>query len=37
MMIISFRGLGNSIRGKSLWKIACLALLWIIERNARIF
>ena len=40
MMIITFRGLGNSIRGKkTLWQIACLTLLWIVwqERNARIF
>ena len=38
-MIISFRGLGNSIRGKTRWQIACLTLLWIMlqERNARIF
>ena len=39
MMIITFRGLGNSIRGKTLWQIACYTLLWIVwqERNARIF
>ena len=39
MMIISFRRLGNSIRGQTLWQIACLTLLWIMrqERNARIF
>ena len=38
-MIISFRGLENSIRGKTLWQIACLTLLWIVwqERNTRIF
>ena len=39
MMIISFRGLGNSIRGKILCQIACLTILWIMwqERTARIF
>ena len=39
MMIIAFRGLGNSIRGKTLWQITCLTLLWIVwqQRNARIF
>ena len=39
MMIIAFRGLGNSLRGKTLWRIACLTLLWIMwqERNVRIF
>ena len=39
MMIIAFKGLGNSIRGKILWQIACLTLLWIVweERNVRIF
>ena len=38
-MVISFRGLRNSIRGKTLWHIACLTVLWIVwqERNARIF
>ena len=30
MMIISFKGLRNSIRGKSLWQIAWLTLLWIM-------
>ena len=39
MMIISFRGLQNSIRGKTLWQIACLTIPWIVlqERNVRIF
>ena len=39
MMIITFRGLGNSIIGKTLWQIACYTLLWIVwqERNTRIF
>lgn len=28
-----------SIRGKTLWQIACLSLIWFVwqERNARIF
>ena len=39
MMTISFRGLGSSIRGCSLWQIACVIVSWIVwqERNARIF
>ena len=39
MMIIAFRGLGNSLRGKTLWQITCLTLLWIVwqERNVRTF
>ena len=39
IMTISFRGLGNSIRGKVLWHIACFTLIWIVwwKRNARIF
>ena len=39
MMVISFKGLGNSLRGKTLWQIACLTLLWIVwqERNNWIF
>ena len=39
MMVISFRGLRNSIRGKTLWHIAYLTVLWIVwkEQNARIF
>ena len=38
LFIIAFRGLGN-FRGKTLWKIACLSLVWFVwqERNARIF
>ena len=39
MMIISFKGLGNSLRGKTPWQIACLTIPWIVwqERNAKIF
>ena len=39
LFIITFRGFGNSSRGKTLWKIACLSLVWFVwkERNARIF
>ena len=39
LFIIAFRGFGNSSRGKTLWKIACLSLVWFVwqERNARIF
>ena len=39
MMTISYMGFGNSTRGKTLWSIACLTLIWIMwqERNARIF
>ena len=39
MMVIAFKGLGNSLRGKILWQIACLTLLWMVwqERNNRIF
>ena len=39
MMAISFRGLGSSVRGKTLWQIVCLTLPWIMwqERNVRIF
>ena len=39
MMTISYRDLGSSIKGKILWKMACLTLFWIIwhERNLRIF
>ena len=38
-MIISFRGLGNSIRGKMLWHVACITVLWVVwrERHTRIF
>ena len=27
--IISYMGLGKSIKGKTLWKIVCLTLIWI--------
>ncbi|RVW47047.1 Exocyst complex component SEC10a [Vitis vinifera] len=39
MLVISFKGLGNSVRGKTLWQIACLTLIWMVwqERNNRIF
>ena len=39
MMAISFKGLGSSVRGKTLWQIVCLTLPWIMwqERNVRIF
>ena len=39
MMIISFRGLGNSLRDKTLWQITCLTIIWIVwhERNVRTF
>ena len=39
IFIISFKGLGKSIKGKTLWHIACLDVLWMVwqERNARIF
>ena len=39
MLVISFKCFGNSIRGKTLWRIAFLSLLWFVwrERNARIF
>ena len=39
MMVIAFKGLGNSLRGKTLWQIASLTLLWMAwqERNNRIF
>ena len=39
IFIISFEGLGKSIKGKTLWDIACLTVFWIVwqERNARIF
>ncbi|RVW36395.1 putative mitochondrial protein [Vitis vinifera] len=39
MMVITFKGLGNSLRGKTLWQIACLTLIWLVwqERNNRIF
>ena len=39
MMVISFKCFRNFIRGKTLWKIACFTLLWIVwrKRNPRIF
>ena len=39
MMVISFMCFGNSTRDKTLWKIVCLILLWIVwrKRNVRIF
>ncbi|RVW89561.1 putative ribonuclease H protein [Vitis vinifera] len=39
MLVIAFKGLGNSLRGKTLWQIACLTLVWIVwqEQNNRIF
>ena len=39
MLVISFKGLGNSLRGKTLWQIAGLTLIWMVwqERNNRIF
>ncbi|KAJ9687316.1 hypothetical protein PVL29_015988 [Vitis rotundifolia] len=39
MLVIAFKGLGNSLRGKTLWQIACLTLVWMVwqERNKRIF
>ncbi|RVW67640.1 hypothetical protein CK203_063062 [Vitis vinifera] len=39
MLVIAFKGLGNSLRGKTLWQIACLNLVWMVwqERNNRIF
>ncbi|WJZ84256.1 hypothetical protein VitviT2T_003869 [Vitis vinifera] len=30
MLVIAFKGLGNSLRGKTLWQIACLTLLWML-------
>ena len=39
MMFISYRGLGNTNKSKVLWKLACLALMWVVPRKryARIF
>ena len=39
MLVIAFKGLGNSLRDKTLWQMACLTLLWMVwqERNNRIF
>ena len=30
MLVIVFKGLGNSLRGKTLWQIACLTLVWMV-------
>ncbi|RVX22606.1 hypothetical protein CK203_012544 [Vitis vinifera] len=39
MLVIAFKGLGNSLRSKTLWQIAYLTLIWLVwqERNNRIF
>ena len=39
MIVISFKCFRNSNKGKTLQKITCFSLLWIVcrERNARIF
>ena len=39
MLVITFKGLGNSLRCKTLWQIACLTLIWMVwqKRNNRIF
>ena len=39
MMIISYKGLGSTIRVKVLWQSACLTLIWVVwwERNTRLF
>ena len=39
VLVITFKGLGNSLRGKTLWQIVCLTLIWMVwqERNNRIF
>ncbi|RVW59950.1 hypothetical protein CK203_086973 [Vitis vinifera] len=39
IMVIAFKGFENSLRGKTLWQIVCLTLLWMVwqERNNRIF
>ena len=39
MFIIAFKDFTNSTRGKTLWRIVYLYLLWFVwqERNARIF
>ncbi|RVW68020.1 hypothetical protein CK203_064822 [Vitis vinifera] len=39
MMVISLKCFENSIRDKTLWRIVCLSLLWIVwrERNPKIF
>ncbi|RVW54250.1 LINE-1 reverse transcriptase-like [Vitis vinifera] len=30
MLVIAFKGLGNSLRGKTLWQIVCLTLIWMV-------
>lgn len=39
MMTISHMGFNNSTQGKTLWRIICLTLIWMVwgERNVRIF
>ena len=39
MMLICNKGLGNFIKGKVLWQITCLLIIWVVwkETNARIF
>ena len=39
MMIISYKRLGNTRKGKVLWQFACLALMWVMwqDRNVMIF
>ncbi|RVW30367.1 La-related protein 1A [Vitis vinifera] len=29
MLVIAFKGLGNSLKGRTLWQIACLTLIWM--------
>lgn len=39
MMVVSYRGLGNTRKGKVLWSLSYLALMWTVwtKRKARIF
>ncbi|KAJ9689257.1 hypothetical protein PVL29_014768 [Vitis rotundifolia] len=39
MMLINYKGFGNSKRGIVMWQNASIALIWVVwrERNARIF
>ena len=39
MLIIAFRGIENSSKGKTFWQIVCASLVWFVwqERNVRIF
>ena len=30
MLVIAFKGLGNSLKGKTLWQIVCLTLIWMV-------